>query len=52
MTSQSGTIEMAKVYAILDGAREFWGLAKDNRDLFQFTDDIESLGLQWDFDLV
>ena len=44
---------MADVFAIEDnGERTFYGRANSNRELYQFCDDIEELGMGWDFDLV
>jgi len=44
---------MANVYAIEDdGTRTFYGKANNNRELYRFTDDIEELGMTWDFDLI
>lgn len=47
------TDPMANVYAVSeDGTREFYATASTNRELYQYTDDIEELGMTWDFDLL
>jgi hypothetical protein len=44
---------MANVYAIEEnGEKTFYARANSNRELYQYTDDIESLGMAWDFDLI
>lgn len=44
---------MANVYAIDEnGERVFYAKASDNAELYRYCDDIEELGLDWDFDLV
>lgn len=45
-------INKADVYAVKGGKRTFYARAVTTRELFQFTDEIEELGLEWDFDLV
>lgn len=44
---------MANVYAIEEnGERTFYAKANDNAELYRYCDDIESLGMGWDFDLI
>ena len=44
---------MANVYAIEEnGERTFYAKANDNSELYRYCDDIESLGMGWDFDLL
>ena len=43
---------MIKVFSIIDNIKELYGIAKNNHEYFNFVDDIEELGLEWDIELI
>ena len=43
---------MIKVFAIVDGVREFYTQASNNREYYKAVDEIEEMGVDWDIELI